>query len=482
MKRRENGWSLQNPGSDVWSAEISSTGERNFINNINGELAQHPPPVFRGGILADDMGLGKTLTILALIASGYLQSPDVMQGNEIAFRQVPQERVCLSEPLGGGEQLEYAPSTLLVVPSSVLQQWETQLNQHLQRNGPVRWTFHHGSSKIRAREQIKDYAIVATTFPTLLSEYQKSKSPLFTTFWHRIVLDEAHCIRNKHTVTARAIFDLEGHSRWAVTGTPIQNRVSDFASLLQFLRVHPYCDRKVFAEDIVNVWRSEDESLALERLKRLFKYISIRRSKIILDLPRRTDRVRYLSFDSDELAYKALENPIATMIDEDLQSDDQRANRYMKALAKINLLRRFCNFGSSIHDLDFSETCTSSPARSEGNYVRDLLDDLLGSGQGICSHCNSAIKAMQIDIAGAIAYWTQCSSLICCSCYLPSMNGRDFTLQSNMCVGHIPCNPIPVPPPGGLSCRTPVLFPQMPTKVRSLQEELLRHGDEKRYV
>jgi SNF2 family DNA or RNA helicase len=429
------------------------------------------------------MGLGKTLTILALIASGYLQSPDVMQGNEIAFRQVPQERVCLSEPLGGGEQLEYAPSTLLVVPSSVLQQWETQLNQHLQRNGPVRWTFHHGSSKIRAREQIKDYAIVATTFPTLLSEYQKSKSPLFTTFWHRIVLDEAHCIRNKHTVTARAIFDLEGHLRWAVTGTPIQNRVSDFASLLQFLRVHPYCDRKVFAEDIVNVWRSEDESLALERLKRLFKYISIRRSKIILDLPRRTDRVRYLSFDSDELAaYKALENPIATMIDEDLQSDDQRANRYMKALAKINLLRRFCNFGSSLHDLDFSETCTSSPARSDGNYVRDFLDDLLGSGQGICSHCNSAIKAMQIDIAGAIAYWTQCSSLICCSCYLPSMNGRDFTLQSNMCVGHIPCNPIPVPPPGGLSCRTPVLFPQMPTKVRSLQEELLRHGDEKRYV
>ncbi|KAL2852555.1 SNF2 family N-terminal domain-containing protein [Aspergillus pseudodeflectus] len=486
MKRRENGWSLQNPGSDLWSAEITSTGERNFINNITGDLAHHPLPVFRGGILADDMGLGKTLTIIALVASGYPQSPDVMrwaQEKEAAFRQVPQERVGLFQPLGGDKQLEYAPSTLLVVPSSVLQQWETQLNQHLQRNGPVRWTFHHGSSKIKAREQIKDYAIVATTFPTLVSEYQKAESPLFTTFWRRIVLDEAHCIRNRHTVTARAIFDLEGHSRWAVTGTPIQNRVSDFASLLQFLRVHPYCDRKVFAEDIVNVWRSEDENLALDRLKRLFKYISIRRSKTILDLPKRTDIVRYLQFDDDEwAAYKALENPIVTMIDGELQSDNQRANQYMEALAKISLLRRFCNFGPTLQEFEVSDSCASSPARSQGLYVQDLLDDLFSSGQGLCSNCNSAINAMQIDMAGAIAYWTQCSSLICCACYSPTMNGRDSKIQSNMCVGHIPCDPIPVPPPGGLSYRTSVPFLQMPTKMRSLQEELLRHGDEKSVV
>ncbi|KAL2788521.1 P-loop containing nucleoside triphosphate hydrolase protein [Aspergillus keveii] len=125
------------------------------------------------------------------------------------------------------------------------------------------------------------------------------------------------------------------------------------------------------AEDIVNVWRSEDESLAVERLKRLFKYISIRRSKTILDLPRKTDLVRYLSFDSDELAaYKALEDPIATMIDENLRSDNQRANHYMKALAKINLLRRFCNFGSSLQGFEFSNSCAGSAARSEEIYER----------------------------------------------------------------------------------------------------------------
>ncbi|KAL2802257.1 SNF2 family N-terminal domain-containing protein [Aspergillus granulosus] len=484
MKRREIGWSLQNPGHDVWSTEISSTGERIYTNNITGDQVPHPPPAFRGGILADDMGLGKTLTTIALIASEYSELPGDgarAQTKDSTFRQVPQGRLCITQGIGGGKQLEYAPATLLVVPSSVLQQWQIQLNQHVQANGPIRWKIHHGSSKIKLREQIKDYAIVVTTFPTLVSEYQKSQCPLFTTFWRRIVLDEAHSIRNRHTATAKAIFSLEANCRWAVTGTPIQNRVSDFASLLEFLRVHPYCDRKVFAEDIVNVWRSEDENIALDRLKRLFKYISIRRSKTILDLPRRTDFVRCLSFDRNELAaYEALENPIARMLDEELQSDYHRPHRYVKALARINLLRRFCNLGLSLQECEIPSSRASSPARSEEVYVRELLDDLLSSGQAVCSSCNIHINAMQPDMAGAIAYWAQCSNLICCACYSERMSRIAF--QSNMCVYHTPCDLIPVSPPGGLSCKTPVSFPQMSTKVRSLQDELLWHRNEKSVV
>jgi hypothetical protein len=114
--------------------------------------------------------------------------------------------------------------------------------------------------------------------------------------------------------------------------------------------------------------------------------------------------------------------------------------------------------------------------------VRDLFEDILSSGQGICLSCNSTINAMQTDMAGAIAYWTQCSSLSCCACYSASMNGHGSTSQFNMCVGHIPCDLIPVSPPGRLFCKTPVSFPQMPTKMRSLQDELLRHKDEKRYI
>ncbi|KAL2855380.1 SNF2 family N-terminal domain-containing protein [Aspergillus pseudoustus] len=485
MKRRENGWSLQYLGYDVWSADVLSGGEQIYTNNITGDQVHDQPPAFRGGILADDMGLGKTLTTIALIASGYSGplGTEGTQTKENTFLLVPQGRVCIPEAIGCGKNFEYTAATLLVVPSSVLQQWEIQLKQHLEENGPIRWTLHHRLSKIKTREQIKSYAIVVTTFPTLVSEYQKLESPLFTTFWRRIVLDEAHSIRNRHTATAKAVFSLEGHSRWAVTGTPIQNRVSDFASLLQFLRVHPYCDRKVFAEDIVNVWRFEDENLALDRLKRLFKYISIRRSKTILDLPRRSDLVRYLSFDNDELgAYEALENPIATMLDEELQSNDQHPNQYMKALAKINLLRRFCNLGLSLPECEISDICASSPARSERVYVRDLIDDLSSSSQAICSNCSGEISAMETDMAGAIAYWTQGSSLICCACYVLSMRGIASSFRVNMCIDHTPCSPIPVPPPGGLSYKTPISLQQMPTKVRSLQEELLRHRNEKSVV
>jgi SNF2 family DNA or RNA helicase len=56
---------------------------------------------------------------------------------------------------------------------------------------------------------------------------------------------------------AQSICSLDAVARWAVTGTPIQNKLADLSTLLQFLHVHPYSEKKVFETDISNVWKSD---------------------------------------------------------------------------------------------------------------------------------------------------------------------------------------------------------------------------------
>ncbi|GIJ89552.1 hypothetical protein Asppvi_008494 [Aspergillus pseudoviridinutans] len=405
MQRREKGWALRVPASDIWSVEESKTGTREYVNNVTGDRQCNAPPGFQGGILADDMGLGKTLTMIALIASDRRWKEVNTQMDSISSSLLSERasssiwKSSLITP-SDARELKSTTATLLVVPSSVLQQWQTELRLHLHTKGrdAVRWTIHHGTCKLQSRKQIEKYAIIMTSFQTLASEYRKhckNPSVLFTTFWHRIVLDEAHSIRNRHTITACAVFDLEGASRWAITGTPVQNRLSDFTSLLQFLRPYPYCNRKTFEEDIVDVWKLEDENIAFERLRRLFKFVSIRRSKAVLNLPEKTDVIRYLRFNAVEsTAYQNLEIPIADMIDTELENEELNCRNYMQALVKINVLRKFCNLGLSAQELSTSNESSRATDKDQwsSSMARAILEDLLSSGQAACSICNSDIQ------------------------------------------------------------------------------------------
>ncbi|KAF2872666.1 hypothetical protein BDV95DRAFT_628251 [Massariosphaeria phaeospora] len=296
-------------------------------------------------------------------------------------------------------------------------------------------------------------------------------------------LNEAHTIRNQNTLTAKAVFGLRAHRRWAVTGTPLHNRLSDFSSLLQYLQVYPFSNRKVFEDAIVKVWKQGDETLALERLRRLFKSITIRRLRSSIELTPRTDLQRVVHFSTSELnAYREIEAPIAHSLDLALARGHQEPGTYMNALVKINALRKFCNLGEG--QRDNTTTIGSDGTAGSHNEVQTIVDDLLGSGQALCMVCNTNLTDKMDDGESAKdIYLTRCIRVICGNCYL--RKGWTTTTSTGICSDHAECSiskASTVPPTDTDLELSTKPNPISSSKITALRDDLLRTPHEKSVI
>jgi SNF2 family DNA or RNA helicase len=163
-----------------------------------------------------------------------------------------------------------------------------------------------------------------------------------------VLIDAAHFIRNGNSQMARAICELDSIYRWAVTGTPIQNRLSDLASLLKFIRVYPYNDSKCFDNDISRLWKSGEDDEAVKRLKWLSACLLLRRPKGTINIPSRRDVKCAVDFSAAERAVydKVLQQTITRIYDALLQNSEvSRSGVYINVLQQIESLRLVCDLG-----------------------------------------------------------------------------------------------------------------------------------------
>lgn len=279
--------------SSLWRLKYRPNGQRIYYNVITGQQELTKPPEVLGGILADMMGLGKTLSILSLIVGSLDDSVEWA-------KQLPSE----SDATGEQTQLvRNSKATLLVSPLSTVANWEEQISAHVKKDS-LRYYVFHGGNRIQDVDGLAEYDLIITTYSIVSSELygrgrKKDVSPLLQTNFFRIVLDEAHMIREQSTRQSQAICTLSSQRRWAVTGTPVQNRLDDLGALIKFLRVKPFSDRGGFSQYILSPFKSADPEI-LPKLRLLVDTLTLRRLKDKIDLPARHDRIVRLPFSDDE--------------------------------------------------------------------------------------------------------------------------------------------------------------------------------------
>ncbi|KAF5374992.1 hypothetical protein D9758_000446 [Tetrapyrgos nigripes] len=175
-------------------------------------------------------------------------------------------------------------------------------------------------------------------------------SPLQSIHWFRVVLDEAHSIKETSTVGSRACCDLMADRRLCLTGTPVQNKLDDVFALIKFLRITPLDDKSVWTEFIGTPVKF-GQDLGVVRLQTVMKCITLRRTKEsktqdgqrILSLPPRKDEIRLLKFDDQEQEiYNQFFYESKAEFTE-MSDKNEVMKNYVGILQKILRLRQICD-------------------------------------------------------------------------------------------------------------------------------------------
>ena len=277
-----------------------------------------------GGCLADDMGLGKTIQVLARLVA---------------------ERTDEQSP----------GPTMVVCPLSVVGNWEEETHDFAPE---LDVHVHHGADRESGEtlvETIAAHDVIVTTYGVVRNDIETLQGITF----HRVVLDEAQKIKNTDAKRTQAIRALSARHRFALTGTPVENSLSDLWSIMEFCNPGLLGSQTAFQEEFARPIEWSDNEDKAEQLRRLVRPFILRRSKtdetIIEDLPEKIESKEYCSLTEEQATlYGAVTDELLSEVTAASETD-----RRGKILQLINGLKAICN-----HPRQYNEDGSDISGRS----------------------------------------------------------------------------------------------------------------------
>ncbi|GAA5965494.1 hypothetical protein JCM8115_005772 [Rhodotorula mucilaginosa] len=402
------------------------------LEGLNWLVKQEQGP-FKGGFLCDEMGMGKTIQTISLILSDW--SP--------------------SHPKG---------STLVLAPTVAIMQWKSEIEKFTKG---FKVLIFHGTNRLSNVKEMEKYDVVLTSYAVLESTFRreqkgftrkgkilKEDSILHKVKWHRVILDEAHNIKDRQANTAKAAFALRAHYRWCLSGTPLQNRVGELYSLIRFVGCDPYafyfckrCDCKSLhwlctkgpctecghsAMQHVCYWNHEvlkpiqyggatsgEGSRAFAKLSLLLSHLMLRRTKVEraddLGLPPRIVNVRrdFFTEEEEELyqsLFKDVKRKFNTYADEGTV-----LNNYSNIFTLITRMRQMADHPDLVIKSKTAEPVQHAAADLPQEILtcRLCLDEAEDAVKTACRHifCRECVRQY---LETAVEYKPECPV-----CHLP---------------------------------------------------------------
>ncbi|GGJ08453.1 hypothetical protein GCM10010885_16980 [Alicyclobacillus cellulosilyticus] len=287
-----------------------------------------------GACLADDMGLGKTVQFIA-----YLLHLRAEADAHTAADPVATGDLGAASAHAVGDGADHPAPALLVCPTSVIGNWQKEL----QRFAPgLRVYVHYGPGRAHGEA----FAETARAHDLVLTSYtlcHLDRADLGEIDWACVCLDEAQNIKNPHAKQAQAVRRLRAEHRIALTGTPVENRLTELWSIFQFLNPGYLGSLSSFMRRFARPIERDGDREALARLQRLIQPFLLRRTKrdpsIALDLPDKTEHKAFVALSKEQAAlYQTVVDEMMRRLD-DLDPMERRG----LILATLTKLKQVCD-------------------------------------------------------------------------------------------------------------------------------------------
>lgn len=293
-----------------------------------------------GGCLADDMGLGKTIQVLATVHNSW------EDGNR--------------------------HPTLVVCPTSVISNWQREAARF---SPGLSVMVHHGPDRLKDEEfgrAVTEHALVLTSYGLVYRDRF-----LADIKWGGVVLDEAQNVKNSQTKQARAVRSLHAKSRFALTGTPVENGVGDLWSIMEFLNPGLLGNGEEFRRNFLLPIQAHHDDRAADRLRRATGPFVLRRlktdSSIISDLPEKMEMNVFCNLTREQTTLYA---SVLKDADEKLAVAEGIQRRGI-VLATLSKLKQVCN-----HPAHFLSEPSAAAGRSgKTDRLIEMLEEIIAVGE-----------------------------------------------------------------------------------------------------